>query len=84
MIYPDISKWNIIISEYSDISSINYNCIKELETDSLISEKTIKYFNLSENLINVKDYNDIKSYENNNSNDKSKNEFDDYYDNFYT
>ena len=84
MIYPDISKWNIIISEYSDISSINYNCIKELETDSLISEKTIKYFNLSENLINVKDYNDIKSYENNNSNDNSKNEFDDYYDNFYT
>jgi len=82
LIYPDLSKWNINITEYSDISSSSYNFIQTNETNSLLSEE-INVSNLSDKLSNMKDYNDIKLNEYNNINDNSKNELDDYYDNFY-
>ena len=83
IIYPNISNWNINISETSDISSSNYNFVKTLKTNTLLSEKIV-YSNLSDNLNGEKNYcNDIKLNEDSIFNDNSNNELNDFYENFY-
>ena len=80
LIIPDISKWNVDIQEIPDVSSSNYNSIKIDKTDSISSE--ILYSSIYEDISSLKDNKDMKLIENNNFM-QSKNELDDYYDNFY-
>ena len=85
---PDLSKWNICSpEELINISSFNSNeiYIKEIKSNSLISEDNIKYINLNENSSSLEKINDIVSPKKSNFEDASKNsELDDYYDNFYS
>jgi len=72
LIIPDISKWNITLSENNSISSSDIS-IKNLNSEnSLIS-------NLSSDF-SLEDYNKSELSKNNNSNDNS---IDEFYDNFY-
>ena len=76
---PDISKWNISNPECFKTLSFNSNSIsiKEIKSDSILSNDIMNNFDLSKDLSSLNDnYNEnIDS-----SNDE---ELDDYYDNFY-
>ena len=76
---PDISKWNINLSEcFNSLLSSSYS-IRTIKTDSIISENTIKSSNSSSF-----NNNNILLVENNISLLNSKTEdLDDYYENFY-
>ena len=78
---PDISKWNINLSEViHDLSNISSKIsINKIESNSLLSED-----NLSQDLFSLKDSNDTTSIVNSNLiyNVEEK-ELDNYYDNFY-
>jgi len=79
-------KWNINFDEEAYISSFNSNSIsiKEIKSESLLSEEIIKNSNILEDSSSSKDNNNIQSLETENYLDNSKNEeIDDYYDNFY-
>jgi len=79
LVIPDISKWNISIPECFNTSSFNSNSIsiKEIKSDSIISEDIMINSGLSKDISSLKDIND-KDF----SNDKEQ-ELSDYYDNFY-
>ena len=83
---PDITKWYLNIPEDFNISSFNSNSlsIKQKKSDSIISENMREYFNSSKVSSSLKANNDIKSFENIDNQDFSKNnELDEFYDNFY-
>ena len=84
LIIPNVSKWNINLSECSIISSSDYNYIKTVETNSLLSDTNIKISNLSEDSSSLKENNDIKLLDNNNFIDSQNGELDEYYENFYS
>ena len=85
LIPPDISKWNINFPENSGISSSNCNYNKEIKSNSISSEH-LKYFNnLFEDISSLKSNNDNTLLENYISEEYQKNEeYNDYYDNFYS
>ena len=79
---PDISKWNIDLPKEPDISSSN--SIKEIKTDTLLSEEIVANYKLSEDSSSSKDDNDIKSLEPNSYPVNSAiDAIDAFYDNFY-
>ena len=83
LIIPDVSKWNINLSEFSNITSSNYNSIKIVETNSLLSENIEEYSNLNENSTSLKGNTDIKLFDEYNFRDSQNEELDEYYENFY-
>ena len=82
LIIPDISKWNISNPESVITPSLNSNSysfsIKEIKSDSILSENIMENAELSRNFSSF-------NYNNNNENKGFSNdeELDNYYDNFY-
>ena len=84
LIVPNISKWNIDLSECLYSSSKNSISIKIIKSNSLYSEKDIiKFSNLSEESPPLKSNNDAILFGNNDFKDSKNEELDDYYNNFY-
>ena len=73
LLFPDISKWNIYLTESFNSSSSSNISIKTGKRDSELSKSFIESSSKSENLSSLKDNNEIESPENNN----------DFYENFY-
>ena len=84
LIIPDISKWNIKINEDLNFSSFisSQFSIKEIKSDSLISDNKKEYY-LSEDSSSLEGNNNFNSFGNINLIDFSNNEEYDYYENFY-
>ena len=85
LIIPDISKWNIDNPKVLNIPSSNTDSIsiKEIKSDSILSQDIIEPYNLPEDSTSSKSIYE-RAPENNSSLDSSKNnELDDFYDNFY-
>ena len=80
LIIPDISKWNIDIQEFHDSSLSNSISFKIAKTDSIPPE--ILYSSINENISSLKDNKEMDLIEKNNF-IQSKNELEDFYDNFY-
>ena len=91
LVIPDISKWNInypTTSLYISSFFSNSISIKNIKSDSLLSEDIIKNFSISkEDSYSLKGNKDIKQIENFNSREFSdftnNEELNNYYDNFY-